>query len=331
MKALWRSVGVAAVMGLAACDGFEFPDEGGGGPGGNVECITGFAFVRAADRNLYVKDDAWDSSSKLQLTTTGNVRNPSVSRDGTQVVFVHQVSSSVSELQRVNISTDATTGTRAVSTVFSSDDPQCNGCGALRYPTFSPNGGFIIFSVDQGSLSRLARVNADGSGFQFLTQGPLSYGAPSFHPNGTQVLAPTGNSPSQLTQLQWVSINGGSAGNVTNNLGNEVLGIQTRAVVSPDGSQVAFDGRLSNGGARIFVAPLSPSFGMPVRVTDYTGSDAGAQDSFPSWRSNTQLGFFSNAGGSENIYSISASTQRGTGALQVPSATEPMYRSGTCL
>ena len=330
MKALWRSVGVAAVLGLAACDGFEFPDEGGGGPGGNVECITGFAFVRAADRNVYVKDDAWDASSPLRLTTQGNVRHPSVSRDGTQVVFVHQVSSSVSELQRVNISTDDTTGERTVSTLFSSDDPLCNGCTAIRYPAFSPTGGFIVFSVDRGTLSSLARVNTDGSGFQFLTQGPLSYGAPSFHPNGTQVLAPAGNSTNQLTQLAWVSINGGSAGNVTNNLGNEVLGIQTRAVVSPDGSQVAFDGRLSSGGARLFVAPLSPTFGTPVRVTEYVG-DSGAQDSFPSWRSNTQLGFFSNAGGSESVYSIAASTVRGTGTLLVPSALEPSYRFGSCL
>jgi TolB protein len=330
MKVLWRSVGVAAVMGLAACDGFEFPDDGGGGPGGNVECITGFAFVRATDRNVYVKDDAWDAnSSPLPLTTQGNARHPSVSRDGTQVVFVHQVSTNLSELQRVNISTDATTGTRAVSTVFSSDDPLCNGCTAIRYPAFSPNGGFIVFSVDQGSIARLARVNADGSGFQFLTQGPLSYGAPSFDTTGTKVLAPTGNSTSQLTQLQWVSINGGSAGSVTNNLGSEVLGIQTRAVVSPDGTQVAFDGRLSSGGARLFVAPLSPTFGTPVRVTEYAG-DAGAQDAFPSWRSNTQLGFFSNAGGAESVYSISASTQRGTGTLLVPSAQEPSYRYGTC-
>jgi TolB protein len=99
--------------------------------------------------------------------------------------------------------------------------------------------------------------------------------------------------------------------------------VLNRAVVSPDGNQVALDGRLSSGGTRIFVGSLTP-FGPLTRVTDHPG-EPGAQDSFPSWVNANQVGFLSNASGSQSIYRVSLTAPVGPGTLLIPSAVEPSY------
>jgi TolB protein len=322
MKRIWRIVGALVLAaGLAACEPID--DGGGGGGGGNVLFSRGFAFIREADRNVYVVDDQGDPNSPKRLTTAGGALHPSVSRNGRSVVFVQQAGSAF-ELRTVP--TDASA---QPSTVFASGGTVCPGCTHFRFPTFSPNGSVIVFAFNRGSGPfSLGRVNADGSGFQELTPGTtLSYGAPSFFPDGQSVLAPAGNSSTQLTQLERVGLTGGST-SITNNLGNEVLWVVNRAVVSPDGRQVALDGRLSSGGTRIFVGALGPPFGPLTRVTDHPG-EPGAQDSFPSWMNTTQVGFLSNAGGTQSIYRVTLSSTAGPGTLLIPSAAEPSYGGGS--
>ncbi|HYH97592.1 hypothetical protein [Hyalangium sp.] len=318
MKRMCRIVGaLVLVTGLAACEPIDFDDGGGGGGGGNVQFTKGFAFVRE-DRNVYVVDDRGDPNSPKRLTTGGGAAYPAVSRNGRSIVFVQQAGPSF-ELRTV-----PTDGSAQPSTVLTSGTG-CSGCTNFRYPTFNSTGSVIVFTFNRGSGNfALGKVNTDGSGFQALTNEPsTSFGAPSFFPDGQSVLAPSGSSSTQLTQLSRVSLSG-TVTSITNELGNEVLWVVNRAVVSPNGQQVVLDGRLSSGGSRIFVGPLSP-FSPPTRVTDHPG-EAGAQDTFPNWLDTTQVGFLSDAGGGQNIYRVTLPTsQPSSGTLLIPSAGEPSY------
>lgn len=323
MNGMRRLIGlaVAAGLGLTACEPI---DDGGGGTAGGV-FNSGFVFVRN-DRNVYVVDDQGDPNSPTALTTDGRAQQPSVSRNGRAIVFVRRPAAGGAE-----ITTVPTVANSQASTVFSTTDVACSRCTSFRSPVFDPSGNFIVFVIERGSGANtsLGRVNVDGSGFQELTPNPgLSYGAPSFYPDGRAVLTPAGSSLTQLNQLARVPTDGSGPPLFFNSsLGPEALVIVNRAVVSSDGAKVAFDGQVSTGGSRIFVASLSSSgIGTPKALTAHTGNDSGARDTFPSWVGTTQVGFLSDAGGSDNIYRISATpTTPGTGTLAVPSALEPSY------
>ncbi|AKI99367.1 lipoprotein LpqB-like beta-propeller protein [Archangium gephyra] len=316
---LLRIVGLAAVVGLSGCDleGLDLDGGGGGGAGGTF--TRGFVFVRGENsgRNLFAVDDAGDPNSPLQLTTQGNAYYPTVSRNGRLVAFVFR-SGSTSELRTV-----PTTGTGQPSTVFSSTSTACTGCSNFRFPTFNPSGGTLVFTLDQGGYAKLARVNADGSSFQLLTTGsPYVYGAASYYPDGQYVLASAGYTTSQLNFLVKVGVATGSTDVISSSLGNTAQVVVSRPAVSPDGTRVAFDGRTS-GGTQIFVAPLGQTLGSVTQLTSHPG-EYGVEDTWPSWRGNTELTFLSNSGSANNIYRISIASS-GAGTLVVPIAQEPSY------
>ena len=320
MKGMRRFVGgVLAVGLLGACEPL---DEGGGGGIGDVLFTRGFAFVRESDRNVFVVDDEGDPNSPQKLTTVGGVYWPSVSRDARSVVFVQRTGNTFS------LQTVPTSGGAAPATLFSSGDAACpSGCTNFRTPTFSPDGRSVVFvfSPAGSTLTSLARVNTDGSGFQVLTPNTIYYGAPSFMPNGREVVAPSGTGLRQLNQIAQVPLDGSGAR--FSSLGNEVLAVENRVAVSPSGTQVAFDGRLSSGSVRVFVAPLSNlGVGQPQRVTDLTA--ASVQETWPSWTRTNQLGFlFTDSGGSDpGIYRANVnSTVPSSVSLSVPRAAEPSY------
>lgn len=310
---------LGAVVALGFLGGCEPLDGGGGGTTGDVLFTQGFAFVRG-DRNIYVVDDDGDPNSPQRLTTAGGAYTPSISRDGTSIVFVQKVGTTTS------LQTVPTTG-GPVATLLSSNDPACGACTNFRGPTFSPDGRTIVFAFDPraGAASSLARINVNGSGFTELTPGTtIAYGAPSFFPSGNTVVAPAGNNTFQFNQLAFVPAAGGSPTYVS--LGNEVLAIANRAVVSPDGRQIALDGRLSSGSTRIFVGSVSATglSGPLRRLTDYTASTV--QESFPSWVGSTTLGFlFNDSGGDPSIYRAPVSSTASSVTLAVPAANEPFY------
>ncbi|WP_338052890.1 hypothetical protein [Pyxidicoccus trucidator] len=311
--------GVLAVGLLGAC---EPTDDGGGGTTGDVLFTEGFAFVREDDRNVFVVDDDGDPNSPQRLTTRGGAYWPAVSRDGRSIVFVQRTGSATS-LQTVPTSGGTT------ATLFSSGDAACTrGCTNFRTPTFSPDGRSVVFvfSPTGSSVTSLGRVNTDGSGFQELTpNNTISYGAPTFVPNGSAVIAPAGSSLRQLNQIARVPLDGSTP--FSSSLGNEALAVENRVAVSPNGSQVAFDARLSSGSIRIFVASLSATgVGNGQRVTDLTA--ASVQETWPSWTRSNQVGFlFSDASGSDpGIYRAGVgSGTTSSVSLSVPSAAEPSY------
>ncbi|QRN96871.1 PD40 domain-containing protein [Archangium violaceum] len=321
MKSLWRILGLAvAAVGLSACEPFDDIDLGGGA-GGGTAFSRGFVFVRdgSGGRNLYAVDDAGDPNFPLQLTTQGGAYFPAVSRNGRLVAFVQRVGSTF-ELRTV-----PTTGTGQPSTVFSSTNTNCAGCGNFRYPTFSPDGQNIVFTLDKGGYSLLARVSTDGRVFQQLTNSGYFYGPSSFMADGRSVIAARGSALNQYRDLVQVNLTTGLANVISPGLGNAGAQlVMSRVAVSPDGTKVAFDASTSSG-SRIFVGQLDAQ-SQVYDVTQVT-EKLGSEDTYPSWRGLAEIAFLSDAGGNDNVYRVSATSVRGSGALQlvVPVALEPAY------
>ncbi len=303
-------VSLAVLASLGGC-GFLDPDGSGGGTGGLTSFTEGFAFVRKDDRNVYVTDKADGFQEVMQVTSSGGNKHPCLSRDGKQVLFVHATSNG-SELQLATLGSSA-----APSVVLASDTARRN----FRNPVFSPDGTVIVFAYDKGAASYLGKVSPSGVGFEELGSGTLSYSSPSFYPDGKAVLAAAGNPSSGYTQLERVDLASGAGTNVTSSLG-DAASIVNRAVLSKDGTRVAFDGRLSSGASRIFVFELSSK--STRQLTDYPG-DPNAVDSFPTWVGAAEVAFSNDLGGSDQVYSISATASNGSGKLKRASAIEPWY------
>jgi Tol biopolymer transport system component len=293
------------------CDFVGGPGGGGGG-GGVVNFTQGYVFLRKDDHNVYVADKA-DFTQVAQLSTTGNARHPSLSKDGRQVVYVRAFAGDT------DLMTVAATGGMPPTKVRGSTASEKN----YKNPVFSADGARIVFAYDDGSVSYLGVVNTDGSGFAKLVGGSsLSYSSPSFYPDGLAVLAIAGNPITGYTQLEKVDVATGAAVSVTNNLSLDVTQVMNRATVSPDGTRAAFDGRLGSGSSRIFVINLATK--QVTQLTDYP-SEPNANDTFPSWLGNDKVTFSSDSGGNDSVYALTASLTKTSGGLQMASAVEPWY------
>jgi TolB protein len=295
--------------------------DGGGGPGGGeINFVSGFAFIRNDNGDLYVVDSS-DYDTVGRLTTNGNNRHPALSADGRQVVYVHAEPGGASSIMTV-----ATNGGAAPRTVYVADTVA--GQKNFKNPVFSPDGSVIVFAFEVQTTASLAKVNADGTGgFVQLTNGPLSYASPTFYPAATgpdDVLAVAGNSIGTYTQLERIDIVTKAVTTVSNNLGVDVHSITTRAVLSKDGTKLAFEGRLASDPnlVRIFVRTLSS--GATVRVSDTGAGSSNAQHSYPTWYSSSQVAFVSNEGGADQVY-VQGITTAGTGTLTLPSANQPWF------
>lgn len=305
----WSGVAVVAVaVGLSGC---FLIGGGGGGGGGGGSFASGFATVRKDDRNLFLTDER-DVNSPVQLTTTGGVSMPSFSRDGRQVVFARR-SGQDSELQVVAVSGGAPT------TVLRSTATQQN----LRTPTFSPDGTRIAFAFDENATSSsIGVVNVDGSGFRkVIGGGALAYASPSWFPDGLSLLVSAGNAGLMQTQVEKVNVMTGAPTPVTNDLtigNNEVQGIASRLVVSPDGLRAVFDGRVASGVSRIYVLDLASRMSVRQR-----SPSAAVNDSAPSWLDTRTFVFSSDEGGNDQVYRQAVGSMNPT--LAVPLAIEPAY------
>lgn len=318
-KDMTRVLGVVAVLvALSGCEllggggGGTGGGAGGGGGGGGLDFKTGFTFVRKDDRNVYVADES-DYSTVAVLTQSANVRTPSLSKDGTRVVFVRGSGTSA------EIATVPSAG-GTISTVLASTAQASN----FKTPVFSPDGTRIAFSFDEGTATSIGLVNADGTNFAKLIGGSaLAYASPSWAPDGASIVAAAGNVGLSLTQLERIDVATGTPTNITNTLGNEAQGITGRLVVDPGGTKALFDGRVSSGVTRLFVIDLSSA--TVTKVNDYP-ADPTANDSFPCWVDLNTIAFSSDSGGNDSVYSKAADGSGGV-TLLVPKAIEPWFGS----
>lgn len=298
---------LAIILFLPACE--FLPGGGGGGTGGGGGSAftfdKGFAFVRRDDRNIYLVDDA--DPQITTLTTSANVRTPSFSADGTQLVFVRG-GAMESELAIVP------TAGGIIRTVLSTSAGQ----RSFKTPVFSPDGTQIAFGFDDGSSTRIGLINADGTNSRTMASGGLSQAYPSFTPDGTALIVAAGTALG-YTQIERITIATNAVTNVTNVLGNEAMGIANRLVISPDGTKAAFDAQLSSGVTRLFVIDL----GSKVVSRPYAG-EPGANDTFPCWLGSTALAFSSDSGGNDNVYRVNLPVSTSP-SLLVPKAIEPWY------
>lgn len=315
MKRFLAVVVVALIASFTSCD--FIPGGGGGtgggsGGGGGQQFTKGFVYVRRDDKNLYVSDER-DFMSTTRLTEGGGAKHPSMQKDGSRIVFI-RTSANDSEIAMVPTAGGMVSTVLVASTTATARN--------LRTPVFTPDGTKIVFAYDEGAGSSVGIVNTDGSGFTRIAGGSLSYSAISMFPDGSGVLAAAGSTTAQLTQLEKLSLVGGTHVNITNTLGNEALGIATRAVVSPDGKKAAFDARVSSGSVRIFVIDLMTK--VVTQLTDYPG-EPGANDSAPCWVGNDKVGFSSDTGGNDQVYALPATGMKTSGGLQLAGGTEPWY------
>jgi TolB protein len=302
------ALGALLVLG-AACTG--------GGGGGGLDFTSGFAFIRDDTSDVYVADRS-DYAAAGRLTINGGNRDPSLSADGRQVVFVHADAAGSFSLMTV-----ATSGGEAPRTLYTAE--AVRGETDFTGPVFSPDGTTIVFSYAVLTTAHLAKVRAlDGSGFTSLTTEPLSYGTPSFS-GPDEVLTASGDGIDQYTQLVRLNVTTGQLLPVTNDLGPEVDFISGRAVLSKDGTEVAFEGRLAStpSATRIFVHTIDS--GLTARISEPGAGAAGALHTFPTWMSASEVAFVSDEGGAHQVYVQAASGPPGSGTLTLSMADQPWF------
>ena len=198
-----------------------------------------------------------------------------------------------------------------VPSVLATQDPTFRN---LRQPVFTPDGLFVLFTFDSAGSTGIGRVAADGTGgIVPLSPGAISYSSPSFDRNG-RLLAVSGTSGNP-TSLSYLDPDTGSPNEVATDLGN-ALAVANRAQLSPDGTRVAFDGRISSGATRLFVHDLGSG------ATDQLDVGSGNQ-TYPTWTSNAELAFGSDEGGADQIYLVPA--EGGSPTLIIPSAVQPSF------
>jgi len=309
-RVTWRSAPLAplailaaALVGLPGCElCSDLNCDGGGGSVGELRFASGLVYVTAGSRDI-AGADRRDWSTTGYFTTGGGLRNPAVGPGGDSIVFA---------TTRGDALLRAATVGGALSTLATSDASISN----LRQPVFTPDGRRVVFTFDRGGVAGIGSVAADGSGGIIEVPRTLSavhYTSPSFDASGRLyvVAATSGGVGAELVRLD---LSTGASQVVTDDLG-DALGVANRAQVSPDGTQIVFDGRTSSGATRLFVHTVGGS-------TRQLNVGAGNQ-TFPTWVSANTLAFASDTGGADQIYLAPATG--GSADLIIPSATEPNF------
>jgi TolB protein len=126
--------------------------------------------------------------------------------------------------------------------------------GRVRFPTFSPDGRFVVYESDGGKVapahfSDIYRVGSDGSGFRRLTENPEGNFEPSFSPKGDAIVFLS--SRDRVAELYRMRPDGKDAVRLTNTPRDE-----WGARYSPDGKVLVFVSD-REGADRVWLMPSS--------------------------------------------------------------------------
>ena len=103
-------------------------------------------------------------------------------------------------------------------------------------PDVSPDGTSIAFTVQDGSVSRIAVMRLDGTGLHVITSGPISAERPRWSPDGSRLLFYRSQRKSGLLRLMEMNADGTDVRWIR---GTSEIGDQT-ADWSPDGSLILY-------------------------------------------------------------------------------------------
>ncbi|MBI4369473.1 MAG: PD40 domain-containing protein [Elusimicrobia bacterium] len=151
-----------------------------------------------------------------------------------------------------------------------------NDLDAVRHPSWSPDGGLLVFSANKGGFSDLYLVGRDGAGLTRLTNDPYGNLQPAWSPDGRTIAFVTDQDPEAaaaslaLTDPKIVlyDVDSGSIRFLTGQIGKNLF-----PQWSPDGARLAFVSDRT-GVLNLFIQEVSG--GGALQVTDLIGGILGA-------------------------------------------------------
>ena len=141
-------------------------------------------------------------------------------------------------------------------------------------PAWSPDGGWLVFSRDDGGDAELWKIRADGSDLTQLTSNAAEDWEPSWSPGGTRI-AFTREGAGGTTSIMTLASGGGGELAVT-----PAGGFDQAPDWSPDGKRIAFNRFLPGDGNRVFT--VAPSGKALTQVT-FGGGPKAFNDVHPAW------------------------------------------------
>lgn len=319
-RMMWVLGGALAAGLLGGCDEFG---GGGGGGGAELNFQSGYVFVRAGDTGddiFIANEDDIDNAVALTEDGEGN-QQPSLSANGSQVVFVKKLSTT-----SWAIAAALSSGEGEARTLYENTATQSN----LRLPTFSPDGSRIAFAYTEAGASHVATIDAvNGGDFEIVATGDesTSFDSPSYI-DGDNLLVARGSSPASMIMLEVRNLTTLQATKTIElgPLGLSRLANRAVAQLSP-GSNAVLDGVSATNKRNIYVVNLTGTAALR-QVTKAAASDPDAMALFPSWSGISSISFSSNAGGSDQLYEVAATaTSTDSWTLVMPSAREAWWGS----
>ena len=123
--------------------------------------------------DLYIYDIDKDDDKRITFGLRAN--NPSVSNDGSKIVFLFQRDGST------NVGLINSDGKDFKKLTFFNNGEQ------VFNPKFSPDGNYIVFGYSIANSREIAKVNVDGSGFSLLIKNGSDNRDPVFDKNGNLI------------------------------------------------------------------------------------------------------------------------------------------------
>lgn len=133
---------------------------------------------------------------------------------------------------------------------------------ALRNPSWSPDGGWIVFESDADSFRDLYRLDVKSDALLRLTNDPEGNFEPAVSPDGQRIAFVSSRDGN--AEIYVMTADGGAPTRVTNSPGDD-----TAPVWSPDGQTIAFrSARAKQRGIDVFMTDLAGTKVQPVLGDD---------------------------------------------------------------